>query len=28
VSRGHSSRQKLLEVRTEMTLDQIEALLS
>ena len=28
VSRGHSSRQKILEVRTEMTLDQIEALLS
>ncbi len=28
VSRGHTSRQKLLEVRTEMTLEQIEALLS
>ena len=28
VSRGHSSRQKLLEVRTEMTLEQIGALLS
>ena len=28
VSRGHSSRQKLLEVRSEMTLEQIEALLS
>ena len=28
VSRGHSSRQKLLEARTAMTLEQIEALLS
>ena len=28
VSRGQTSRQKLLEVRTEMTLEQIEALLS
>ncbi len=28
VSRGHGSRQKLLEVRTGMTLEQIESLLS
>jgi len=28
VSHGHGSRQKLLEVRSEMTLEQIEALLS
>ena len=28
VSHGHGSRKKLLEVRSEMTLEQIEALLS